>query len=1161
MKITDLHVDSFGHWHGLEVNNLSDQITVICGPNEAGKTTLLHFIRAVLYGFSPQRHVRFVPPVFGGQAGGTVVVNAPNGRFQIRRHLKDDGRLRDDSADELSVRTVDGSVQGRHILSNLMSGVDETIYNNVFAVGLSEIQHLATLSDTEAAEQLYGLAMGTDRVSLFDVCRELEESRQCIVGDKNQSKSEIGRLQRQRADLKTQVVRSSEANQKWLQSTAELSAVNSEIDRLESQKKQHVFSGNPAEMVQQLRQQWRRCREVQSQLSKIGPTQRIPADALRRTETLTKEISAYRQKWESIRAQREKLRKQARGISPSRDLTAHAEEIRILGQKRNWSASLDEDIRRLRTQVDELEFELQGELEQFGVKLDGGVDTLANLNDQTISILAGPAREAQAARQYMDQLEKHAQQQRAEADRIAIEVGASLAKFNGKDILKSIQDAGDKVATLRGRIQADTTLDRVTRHLREVQKECRHWQAREVLPWNVLLTLGTVFSVGGMLVLISLFHDFFKINQANGWLLMIIGALTSIASLVIKNAFEYSATSRLEGCQRDVTNLVKQKKQAEKERDGLDRKLPPGSGPLINRLQTAEGELVELEKLLPMERKRSAEVAEANGAEQQHKMAKERLRNARDAWRATLQSLGLPETITPTQFAQLSGQTSAVSSIRRRLLDARNELEKKERELGTMRSRVSALVAETGIDTDDDRVEHHIDRLTKAVGQVTQHQRKRTEMHEQWRRLGKDQERIARSASRLKDKRRELVARYGVAGTTQLQALVKRSTQSLSLKQEKKKLIAGISKAFAGTITPDDVLGCLRDIETMGPDNSLTGQSDLIEDRIHQLENDSQDISSRLAQLHERRGELTAQLKTHVDDRTLGKKLFELSAIDERIHRAIKRWQLLAGTSHMLDGVRRSYETDRQPETLAEASGYLQRLTQGKYTRIWTPFGESKLCVDDRSEQALPIEVLSRGTREQVFLSLRLALTAAYGRRGARLPLVLDDVFVNFDAERARAAAETIRDFATAGHQVLIFTCHDHIVDTFRNLGVDVRSLPQALDIANQAGPDAAANDTDLLPEDDRLPAYIRRRDDSEFGAEEFLVEDGFDDEDDGIFTTNAIYFEHSPNTALPERPSARAVDESHGDIQLEPDLDLGGTFLGSIETEDWADDDFEDAA
>jgi hypothetical protein len=109
---------------------------------------------------------------------------------------------------------------------------------------------------------------------------------------------------------------------------------------------------------------------------------------------------------------------------------------------------------------------------------------------------------------------------------------------------------------------------------------------------------------------------------------------------------------------------------------------------------------------------------------------------------------------------------------------------------------------------------------------------------------------------------------------------------------------------------------------------------------------------------------------------------------------------------------------------------------------VWTPFGERELRVDDAEGNSLSADVLSRGTREQLFLSLRLALVTLYARRGVRLPLILDDVLVNFDSPRTKAAASVLKDFARAGHQVLLFTCHEHISKLFKSLRADVRVLP-----------------------------------------------------------------------------------------------------------------------
>ena len=79
MKITDLKVDGFGVWKGLDVDSLSSEMTIFHGYNEAGKTTLMQFVRSMMFGFSPGRLDKYTPPVYGGLAGGEMDITTPNG--------------------------------------------------------------------------------------------------------------------------------------------------------------------------------------------------------------------------------------------------------------------------------------------------------------------------------------------------------------------------------------------------------------------------------------------------------------------------------------------------------------------------------------------------------------------------------------------------------------------------------------------------------------------------------------------------------------------------------------------------------------------------------------------------------------------------------------------------------------------------------------------------------------------------------------------------------------------------------------------------------------------------------------------------------------------------------------------------------------------------
>jgi hypothetical protein len=208
------------------------------------------------------------------------------------------------------------------------------------------------------------------------------------------------------------------------------------------------------------------------------------------------------------------------------------------------------------------------------------------------------------------------------------------------------------------------------------------------------------------------------------------------------------------------------------------------------------------------------------------------------------------------------------------------------------------------------------------------------------------------------------------------------------------------------------------------------------------LSTQAEELDRTLKDALQRRGAMVEQQRSAAADHSLALKQIELDVVEQQIDKAIAAWRERAAVSLFLERIREEYELHRQPETLREASNYMSQLTGGKYTRIWTPLAHDILFVDTSEGQALSVQVLSRGTREQLFVSLRLALVAAYARRGIHLPMILDDVFVNFDAGRTRTACAVLRDFAKQGHQLLVFTCHEHVWRMFQDIKVDTRRIP-----------------------------------------------------------------------------------------------------------------------
>ena len=87
--------------------------------------------------------------------------------------------------------------------------------------------------------------------------------------------------------------------------------------------------------------------------------------------------------------------------------------------------------------------------------------------------------------------------------------------------------------------------------------------------------------------------------------------------------------------------------------------------------------------------------------------------------------------------------------------------------------------------------------------------------------------------------------------------------------------------------------------------------------------------------------------------------------------------------------------------------------------------------------EGLGVLEMSRGTREQLYLAMRLGLIDEYETRSEPLPAIMDDVFVNFDDERDEHVIEILNSFSQQ-RQVLVLTCHQRSLDAYKDIGANL---------------------------------------------------------------------------------------------------------------------------
>jgi uncharacterized protein YhaN len=125
------------------------------------------------------------------------------------------------------------------------------------------------------------------------------------------------------------------------------------------------------------------------------------------------------------------------------------------------------------------------------------------------------------------------------------------------------------------------------------------------------------------------------------------------------------------------------------------------------------------------------------------------------------------------------------------------------------------------------------------------------------------------------------------------------------------------------------------------------------------------------------------------------------------------------------------YRREKQAPLLQRASAIFKILTLGRYASLSVEVdaGKPRLSgVSADGATVVPITGMSEGAVDQLYLSLRLAAVEESIANGVRLPFLADDLFINYDDERAAAGFRVLAELATKT-QVLFFTHHEHLID------------------------------------------------------------------------------------------------------------------------------------
>lgn len=221
----------------------------------------------------------------------------------------------------------------------------------------------------------------------------------------------------------------------------------------------------------------------------------------------------------------------------------------------------------------------------------------------------------------------------------------------------------------------------------------------------------------------------------------------------------------------------------------------------------------------------------------------------------------------------------------------------------------------------------------------------------------------------------------------------------------------------------------------LAPDAPVSTLDDLIRQKSAQRDA----LLEALESMNQRSGELSRELDRASDDREFDRLKLEYQQIKTRLRARKHELVELLLAKRMLERSIAAWESHSQPEVYACASKLFSLITDGAWVQI-SMSPEGRMVAVDAAGNLREPRHLSLGTCQQLYLSLRIAMLLTAENVGKAIPVLADDILVNFDGARRAGAARALAELA-AHRQVIVFTCHEETVTALRAADPDLNLL------------------------------------------------------------------------------------------------------------------------
>lgn len=972
LKLQRATIYGFGRWVDETIDFSGHSYICIYGENESGKSTLQQFLLFMLFGLPPKQRT-FYQPKSSGKLGGRLTVIDDNGKkFTIERL----DQVRNGAA---KCYTQAGEEHDETWLKEKLKGMTKTIYESIFSFSGADLSNITKMKEDDLGEVLLGIGL-TGSNNIYSIEKRLDSKMGDLFkryGKKPVINQQLKTLEELFSDLKKHEAREDTYKEK----KTDIQVIKNEISSLQSSIHQAKEDRFTLEKQQQALPLIKKYHYYLSELSNYPSQIAFPEDGIERLNQLKEQLLPLKSELSVVEDNQRKYKERREELQQKLHEEAVYKQAQEIIEGEQSYLENRREIEKIRVTVKQLETQMKKELEELDLGLDPG--DLSNITfpfqiEKTWNDIKNNRDQLNAEQDQIDQEAEYLKKQQNELESLREEEEAcvladqqrnecvhKLNRYNEQDYMRSFQAAksNQQLKWEKAKKQKEKRISNL--FLASVV-------AAVLIALLASITDDSLLFTGTVILLLLGGGQYFLGKRS----------LHVTDQFLDTNEEVISSSTITKEEKENIEHLLAEDKQR---REKLEVTL--------QQLKALHVQLMKWE-----EKKFALQTKEKQllvRMEEQYK------------------HYPFLEKISVSYWPEFYHAMKNLLSQNRKKVEYEALYQKLNEYQIEFENKCRIFLQDISGESVNDAMEFQLKIIRKSL-EDRENAKNVLRQYENWSIDNAEQQRVLKQ--KVETYEREIRNLYDTANVNSEDDFLKKAKQVEKKKEITEKINQFVSQL--SIIFPDGDQNTFINGKGIN-EQTLQGKYEQNKEVIDELEKEIEAKRHQLASVH-------SDISNLEMSEAYSNIMHRFHRESEHLKKLANEWAVLQTAKGILTETKRSYRKKYLDKVINRTSTFFAVLTNHRYIKVYPPLENTFFQVEASDEIRYNVNELSKGTIDQLYISLRLAISEIMSNKHC-LPFIIDDAFVQFDSIRTMRVMEILADQAKH-QQIILFTCKSDIL-------------------------------------------------------------------------------------------------------------------------------------